>query len=64
MTLNIDELYVTSFELGPTGDDGLQAAPRTQGCPVEPYTAAATNCNVNTCITCAVGCQSGTGGIC
>lgn len=61
MTLNLNDLYVTSFDIGPV--DGLAAAgPNTRTCPIG-FTAAYTNCD-NTCVTCAAGCESGTGGHC
>ena len=62
MTLNIEDLYVTSFATSPEAGSEEALGPNTRGCPVG-FTAAWTNCN-NTCVTCAAGCESGTGGVC
>jgi hypothetical protein len=64
MILNLDDLTVTTFTTTPgdpgvePGDDGDSRLSNT--CPPSEYL---TNCLI-TCITCAAGCESGSGANC
>ena len=60
MTLNLDDLAVTTFAIEPGDDDPSPMGPITANCPATQYV---TNCKYSS-ITCFKGCESGPGGGC
>jgi hypothetical protein len=58
MTLNLDDLIVTTFATGLSEEERFGESAVSRGCPQ----SWATNC-LYTCVTCN-GCESGTGGAC
>jgi hypothetical protein len=62
MTLNLEDLDVTSFDVSPAHRIEAQG-PATRGCPVGNTTTAYTYCEI-TCSTCAEGCETHVGAVC